>query len=164
MGSDFDLAALEGVHGHFNPRSPCGERPSHRQGIDINRDFNPRSPCGERPDNPGYRGLGHMISIHAPRVGSDCVSSSIVHSQRYFNPRSPCGERRLGGSILSRCEIFQSTLPVWGATAEDFTLTAFITISIHAPRVGSDRNAGISFHRVRHFNPRSPCGERHLRH
>ena len=33
---------------------------------------------------------------------------------------------------------FQSTLPVWGATAALVLNTAHITISIHAPRVGSD--------------------------
>ena len=33
---------------------------------------------------------------------------------------------------------FQSTLPVWGATAPDGLLLHPILISIHAPRVGSD--------------------------
>ena len=34
---------------------------------------------------------------------------------------------------------FQSTLPVWGATDWDTTYIGLCLISIHAPRVGSDR-------------------------
>ena len=33
---------------HFNPRSPCGERPSICGTSSPGRYFNPRSPCGER--------------------------------------------------------------------------------------------------------------------
>ena len=35
---------------------------------------------------------------------------------KYFNPRSPWGERQLGMTILTRRVLFQSTLPVGGAT------------------------------------------------
>ena len=35
-------------------------------------------------------------------------------------------------------EVFQSTLPVWGATKLREPLLCWIDISIHAPRVGSD--------------------------
>ena len=35
-------------------------------------------------------------------------------------------------------------------------------ISIHAPRVGSDRNTVVVNRAGNNFNPRSPCGERHL--
>ena len=34
------------------------------------------------------------ISIHAPRVGSDAVHFRWYHQYLNFNPRSPCGERR----------------------------------------------------------------------
>ena len=33
---------------------------------------------------------------------------------------------------------FQSTLPVWGATWQTASVNSYLTISIHAPRVGSD--------------------------
>ena len=79
-----------------------------------------------------------VISIHAPRVGSDVL------------PRST----ELGDTL------FQSTLPVWGATAVERTIRTDEAISIHAPRVGSDR-ADSRFQPARNnFNPRSPCGER----
>ncbi len=80
-----------------------------------------------------------MISIHAPRGGSDRWGSLPSGAEFYFNPRSPWGERRLlvqfrfydfdfnprspWGERLSgvyapkRVSIsFQSTLPVGGAT------------------------------------------------
>ena len=51
---------------------------------------------------------------------------------------------------------FQSTLPVRGATAIDFTNTTGITISIHAPREGSDLTITIQVNAPEDFNPRSP--------
>ena len=57
--------------------------------------FNPRSPCGGRRDVCGLLGQFYVISIHAPRAGGD----SGVRS-----PNLKPG-------------IFQSTLPVRGATA-----------------------------------------------
>ena len=124
---------------YFNPRSPCGERQLDIAGVEYGwgsqstlpvwgatpgpqfrrsarQDFNPRSPCGERPGCPGqFPGLTD-ISIHAPRVGSDAGLPRGGPVERHFNPRSPCGERPLpiwGGPPPV---IFQSTLPVWGAT------------------------------------------------
>ena len=58
------------------------------------------------------------ISIHAPRVGSDQVSTDK----------------------LADYSVFQSTLPVWGATTAGQLSQWAEIISIHAPRVGSDRN------------------------
>ena len=86
-------------------------------------------------------GLSAAISIHAPRVGSDnFIKLGFVqdmnfnprspcgerrqqgHGQRcscpHFNPRSPCGERRCKSANTSAKKLFQSTLPVWGATAK----------------------------------------------
>ena len=168
---------------YFNPRSPCGERPRRRESDRRRFDFNPRSPCGERRANAlsladgtifqstlpvwgatgasDARGGNEVISIHAPRVGSDRgtgiasgwnwvfqstlpvwgatrVGQPASHGiHRNFNPRSPCGERL-------------------DIVANDHVGT---DISIHAPRVGSDMEPepvpiGL------YFNPRSPCGER----
>ena len=55
---------------HFNPRSPCGERPIFSCGNVTPSDFNPRSPCGERPFIPVFHDP-LLISIHAPHAGSD---------------------------------------------------------------------------------------------
>ena len=110
-----------------------------------------------------------MISIHAPRTGSDWRRATKSTRPRYFNPRSPHGERRLSASRGVPAPTFQSTLPARGATlsvASSTTGAKFqstlpargatylneknavaIVISIHAPRTGSDetfRSAGRS--------------------
>ena len=109
-------------------------------------------------DRYGHR---HWISIHAPRVGSDHNRQSGLLHTNYFNPRSPCGERLryfferttkyADFNPRSPCgerhiqvygaegqDVFQSTLPVWGATSSKAAAQKKMLISIHAPRVGSD--------------------------
>ena len=56
------------------------------------------------------------ISIHAPRTGSDRWSSSPCAARCHFNPRSPHGERPVQGGLTD----------------------TQVVISIHAPRTGSD--------------------------
>ena len=79
------------------------------------------------------------ISIHAPRAGSDLGVVPCKKGNRDFNPRSPCGERQEFSRFVGMVIQFQSTLPVRGATR-----TAFMLQTVYA-----------------YFNPRSPCGERH---
>ena len=133
----------------------------------------------------GYQKAGRdpAISIHAPRTGSDgskCGRSVAAVFQStlpargatsastagdghtsHFNPRSPHGERRPAPSADQHHQPFQSTLPARGATAEAEKKDQKILISIHAPRTGSDHGNAGKPHRHRHFNPRSPHGERH---
>ena len=105
----------------------------------MKRNFNPRSPWGERlagRENPTKR---DVISIHAPRGGSDnfvdfdvgghvafqstlpvggatiCCCCCVVFATD-FNPRSPWGERPSSHYHVRNAVIFQSTLPVGGAT------------------------------------------------
>ena len=78
-----------------------------------------------------------IISIHAPRMGSD----KFLHVHLY--PWQ-----------------FQSTLPGWGATLEDLGYPISDEISIHAPRMGSDGTACCRVSADCNFNPRSPDGER----
>ena len=102
--------------------------------------FNPRSPCGERRCWAEFCGPGWS-----------------------FNPRSPCGERLVRNRYSFSDFIFQSTLPVWGATClEDHPIDRE-RISIHAPRVGSDHLSQQPRTGRSNFNPRSPCGERQQR-
>ena len=122
---------------NFNPRSPCGERPNPLDTAVLPCHFNPRSPCGERL----YQLLLFLLGVD-------------------FNPRSPCGERRGGNTWKRHGAGFQSTLPVWGATAAAGLSQRKLAISIHAPRVGSDDLHAVVLHHQLNFNPRSPCGER----
>ena len=53
-------------------------------------------------------------------------------------------------------ELFQSTLPVRGATATPSAVMDLSGISIHAPREGSDGGDRYIVTGGKHFNPRSP--------
>ena len=78
--------------------------------------FNPHSPCGERRTRHGQ----------------------MYRADQYFNPHSPCGERHgesTQGGVLS---IFQSTLPLRGATWKWYYDKFPQLISIHTPLAGSD--------------------------
>ena len=62
---------------YFNPRSPHGERRAAVKRFCCNGGyFNPRSPHGERPPEVAITRGWLMISIHAPRTGSDGFKSS----------------------------------------------------------------------------------------
>ena len=124
---------------NFNPRAPCGARPS-RYGTDTDYDlhFNPRAPCGARPLD----------------------SRSLLNAEN-FNPRAPCGARLIcvnplltsfqfqstrplrgaTGAMVARhtLNVFQSTRPLRGATTEQQQRKQHHPISIHAPLAGRDR-------------------------
>ena len=57
-----------------------------------------------------------VISIHAPRMGSDACPSIASRPVSNFNPRSPHGERHSHAHTVQPKHGFQSTLPAWGAT------------------------------------------------
>ena len=101
-----------------------------------------------------------QISIHAPLAGSDHILYEFFFIARNFNPRSPCGERRKVPSLCFVTLIFQSTLPLRGATIRGYCYRSGRRISIHAPLAGSDEDDGGPQDPHGHFNPRSPCGER----
>ena len=71
-------------------------------------------------------------------MGSDLGFSLFIQWSKDFNPRSPDGERP---EIVRR-------------------LLETVFISIHAPRMGSDRRHAPNPPRPGYFNPRSPDGER----
>ena len=101
-----------------------------------------------------------LISIHAPRTGSDGSTTTALATTFYFNPRSPHGERQLFKRSLASTLGFQSTLPARGATDGYNNITKIAMISIHAPRTGSDCHTSPLQFRIVYFNPRSPHGER----
>ena len=103
---------------HFNPRAPCGVRPCaaacrRRRGPD----FNPRTPCGVRrwirlllPGTTNF-------NPRAPCGARRCCQRTRRGREPNFNPRAPCGARPWLKDGDSDAKAFQSTRPVWGATA-----------------------------------------------
>ena len=126
----------------FNPRTPCGVRLQFNYTIPASCDFNPRTPCGVRR-----------------------LFLGLVPGVFDFNPRTPCGVRpRIIGSLLQDFK-FQSTHPVRGATVNPLhPIDVIVQISIHAPRAGCDGLRSGHQYTYWHFNPRTPCGVRPLKH
>ena len=168
---------------YFNPRSPHGERRYRDATRTDEGDFNPRSPHGERPDAGKGRKRPNNFNPRSPH-GERPPRGTNEAAERHFNPRSPHGERPPFDPPDESRSRFQSTLPARGATCVKGGEYAMLpSISIHAPRTGSDKSeekrdewvSEISIHAPRtgsdcespcprrcllHFNPRSPHGER----
>ena len=108
--------------------------------------------------------ISRKISIHAPRRGSDDAEDENRGKSRHFNPRSPQGERLASSTSAKHGFTFQSTLPAGGATYRHAHLVHRASISIHAPRRGSDGLLLLLPLVKFYFNPRSPQGERHSVH
>ena len=102
--------------GHFNPRSPRGER---------------RLPQQRTPPE-------RQISIHAPLAGSDVALRLQEAVAAYFNPRSPRGERRRSGGLPRSVFYFNPRSPRGERHLLDFLPLLIRAISIHAPLAGSD--------------------------
>lgn len=73
-------------------------------------------------------------SPHGERRGWFRSNTAAVH----FNPRSPQGSDNRPPYYALYYIIFQPTLPAWGATLTPISCKRLKTISIHAPRMGSD--------------------------
>ncbi len=162
MGSDRTAQTESRYNPDFNPRSLCGERPWAAGCAGSQGRISIHTPRVGSDHGDQIADTEYDISIHAPRVGSDFAPGFLRRTGRHFNPRSPCGERRRLLPGLAPAMAFQSTLPVWGATAFDHSRCAAAAISIHAPRVGSDQPGSRAKLLRRYFNPRSPCGERQV--
>ena len=81
---------------------------------------------------------------------------------RSFNPRAPCGARRRIAYELMPYWMFQSTRPVRGATKGKAPAGGTQGVSIHAPRAGRDCGSYQILPQDLCFNPRAPCGARHM--
>ena len=83
----------QAVDDHFNPRSPCGERPRYST-LPL-EEFSFQSTLPLRRATRRLTVFLHLqfISIHAPLAESDRSAGSASDGVRDFNPRSPCGER-----------------------------------------------------------------------
>ena len=124
---------------NFNPRSPCGERHEVVHQIPASSAISIHAPRVGSDKHIMVTTKQAMISIHAPRVGSDYLISPGHCPGDWISIHAPrVGSDRLRPDSVFLDLIFQSTLPVWGATKGVRAIPFHLPISIHAPRVGSD--------------------------
>ena len=147
--------------GHFNPRSPCGERHCLLCFCASTAwNFNPRSPCGERPWQAPSCSPQLRISIHALLTESDLKCISLRNSIGEFQSTLSSRRATCGYDSTLCHRRFQSTLSSRRATiawASSASLVAFQST------LSSRRATGIPHFSktfLRYFNPRSPHGER----
>ena len=98
-GSDSNGAGVYISGSHFNPRSPRGERQHHPDREGFRKKFQSTLPARGATTPVDGRGENTVISIHAPREGSD-----LDFVDELISPRQ-----------------FQSTLPARGATWDKVT-------------------------------------------
>ncbi len=167
--------------------------------------FNPRSPCGERLDLRGIKIGKYIFQSTLPVRGATAIILIPVGTEEFQSTlpvrgatiqQFPANAARkfqstlpVRGATITRFQNisnpikFQSTLPVRGATKSIMEIATLASISIHAPRAGSDPRAakkrplrgrfqstlpvrgataaaGWNCAVEADFNPRSPCGER----
>ena len=137
-GSDSCRAAGRSPARHFNPRSPCGERPTSRRRPPRSPRFQSTLPLrgATRLAHPG--GARAPISIHAPLAGSDAHPVCLPYDFHISIHAPLAGSDQNGSSSSSGNSIFQSTLPLRGATRRVGVAGGRLFISIHAPLAGSD--------------------------
>ena len=103
-----------------------------------------------------------VISIHAPHAGSD-KNYWINRYNQVISIHAPHAGSDVNNNLSSKDGYkFQSTLPMRGATKRPGHPRPHIGISIHAPHAGSDAEDTGKWYLWDDFNPRSPCGERHV--
>ena len=103
---------------------------------------------------------GIRISIHAPREGSDGMMYILPPYPMIFLSTLPARGATFSAQTAAALPQFLSTLPARGATKASATFTVVSTISIHAPREGSDGGGRPNVVVDGDFYPRSPRGER----
>ena len=169
----------------FNPRAPCGARPSGSSSCVFCFWFQSTRPMRGATRRAARQGKLVSVSIHAPHAGRDAARGTCPMGTACFNPRAPCGARQdqAGCSVRSECfnprapcgarhgltrssstpKKFQSTRPMRGATGTMIVSLRCDKVSIHAPHAGRDRRYSRRPLSNSRFNPRAPCGARRLR-
>lgn len=84
---------------YFNRRSPRGKRLAQQQCCCETNRFQSTLPVGGATSRRTRIILLTVISIHAPRGGSDQAWQKFSRCSSHFNPRSPRGERQYSQSM-----------------------------------------------------------------
>ena len=125
--------------------------------------FNPRTPCGVRQRHHHHGRDAHHISIHAPLAGCDQFGYALARAL-VISIHAPLAGCDLVTVFSNQPDaVFQSTHPLRGATRTRRAAHVAVHISIHAPLAGCDSDSRPGRCAAGNFNPRTPCGVRHVR-
>ncbi len=118
VGNDISQLTRASVLENFNPRSPCGERPSIPKSFTVLLSISIHVPrVGNDHYNDSAQSHLRIISIHVPRVGNDLyLIIDIILTRRISIHVPRVGNDLMPSSVTSGFGTFQSTFPVWGTT------------------------------------------------
>ena len=122
--------------------------------------FNSRTPGGVRQGRDNSCSALQTVSIHAPREGCDSVGFTPAPFSMRFQFTHPGRGATSSASSSRPSARFQFTHPGRGATIWANDITHRITVSIHAPREGCDRDIYTIMGSGLRFNSRTPGGVR----
>ena len=106
-------------------------------------------------------GQHQLISIHAPLAGCDTMIRISSRPMSDFNPRTPRGVRHNSQIETFSGTAFQSTHPSRGATKLLICDRNLVVFQSTHPSRGATLTIAVIL-TLRHFNPRTPRGVRHL--
>ena len=164
-GHDYEHDAQKAARQEFQSTCPLrGTTPTFRSPETDANDFNPRAPCGARRLGGLLQdGQRYDFNPRAP-CGARLRSEMPLREDDDFNPRAPCGAR-LHDNLPDHPKIvFQSTCPLRGTTLLSSILPVVLEqFQSTCPLRGTTRLcAHLRFCQC-YFNPRAPCGARHVR-
>ena len=144
----------------FNPHSPCGERLLCECGFMTNRNISIHTPhAGSDPEILQTLLTENHFNPHSP-CGERRPMKNLRNEVVYFNPHSPCGERRKSFLFIGDDSLFQSTLPMRGATTLRMKKLTRLLFQSTLPMRGATLSQKPDCVIEEYFNPHSPCGER----
>ena len=183
-GSDYSRVRQASPAQRFQPTLPArGATIPGGAVYPRRKDFNPRSPHGERLQRGEVRPVTGQFQPTLPARGATRIAWNSKTARSYFNPRSPHGERHQHTARQKKWRVisthaprtgsdhhgrnrhprreFQPTLPARGATCTRFMWAMlFSPFQPTLPARGATRTRWGCSPARRHFNPRSPHGER----
>ena len=148
---------------HFNPRTPCGVRPSRScSRPSTTATFQSTHPLrGATALHQREIVIAFPFQSTHPLRGATLGGYRLILPILYFNPRTPCGVRQSTSPCWSTKLTFQSTHPLRGATSVSDAWSASVEAfqSTH-PLRGATQHQGRDGLRESYFTPRTPCGVR----
>ncbi len=146
----------------FNPRTPCGVRHKILKSDKLKQLFQSTHSLRSATAWLQWDNSQAPVSIHALLAECDRPPCRGKYRQQGFNPRTPCGVRPGPAFFPSYYLRFQSTHSLRSATDPDDMATFLREVSIHALLAECDKWAFGLISAVCCFNPRTPCGVRHV--
>ena len=144
----------------FNPRTPCGVRPSGRRYLPASpASFNPRTPCGvRRRTSSVWWTCRRFQSTHSLRSATKPIAPMLVELAVSIHALlAECDFCAIVGPLKTRVSI-HALLAECDIIGEIELYSQ--KVSIHALLAECDPLKAIRGYDVQGFNPRTPCGVR----